>query len=757
MFQNYLFIIISIYLSVLLHRPATAATLPNGFVENRIAQNLNPVDIEFAPDGRLFLVEKNGVVSIYKNGNWLSKPFLSITGVVDVANERGMQGIVFDPNFPASPYVYIYYTRKGTTNQNPAVSTNSFNKVSRFTVSGDTAIVISEFTVLDINYLTNNGTHNGGGLVFGNDGKLYIATGDNGNGSNSQSFNTLLGKILRINSDGSIPQDNPFYATATGINRSIYALGLRNPFKMAIQPGTGRIFVHDVGQSTWEEINEVGAARNFGWPGIEGNRASQTAPANYQDPFYTYQHSGSNGCSITAGLFYNPSVQQFPSSLTGRYLYADYCGGYIRSLDLVAKTVTGFITNINRPVDMTIDNNGTLFYVPRAGLGGGSVQDNTSSSDGEIWMVQYTGNGNVAFSVQPTGKSVSEGGNVSFIASANGNQPITYQWFKNNVSIPGANSNVLSLTNVPLSDNGAQYKVSIQNLFSSTVSGIAVLTVIANKLPTVTITSPVVGSKYIAGQTLSFSGIAVDTEDGTLTGSAFTWWIDFHHDDHTHPALDATSGLVKGTYAIPTSGETSDNVWFRIYLRVKDSKNATQQTFVEVYPEKTDVTLKTNVEGITIKLDGASVNTPLKFRSVVGLLREIEAEETVLLNGKTYTFSGWSNAGQRAQTIIPTLTDTLFIANYTEVISSTTTGLSEQSTADPEIFYPNPNKTGHFLTKFPLDKISNLIVTDVLGKAVDFVKGSNFINIAALPKCFYIVHFKMGPSNYSGKLLYVDE
>src|SRR5213078_1422196 len=108
-------------------------------------------------------------------------------------------------------------------------------------------------------------THNGGGLHFGGDGKLYIAVGENGNSANSQTLGSLLGKLLRINADGSIPSDNPFFASATGKNRSIWALGLRNPFTFDVQPGTGRIFIDDVGESTWEEINDLVKGKNYGW------------------------------------------------------------------------------------------------------------------------------------------------------------------------------------------------------------------------------------------------------------------------------------------------------------------------------------------------------------------------------------------------------------------------------------------------------------------------------------------------------------
>jgi len=192
------------------------------------------------------------------------------------------------------------------------------NRVSRLTASSsnpDVAESGSETVLLDLNGLSGATNHNGRSLHFGIDGKLYISVGENANGSNSQTLGNLLAKLLRINSDGSIPTDNPFYGSASGQNRGIWAMGLRNPFTFAIQPGTGRIFINDVGKSTWEEINDGQAGANYGWPNTEGVGNN----SNYTEPFYTYNHS--DGCAITGGTFYNPSVNQFPSGYVGAYFF----------------------------------------------------------------------------------------------------------------------------------------------------------------------------------------------------------------------------------------------------------------------------------------------------------------------------------------------------------------------------------------------------------------------------------------------------
>jgi glucose/arabinose dehydrogenase len=170
-------------------------------------------------------------------------------------------GIAFDPNFVSNQLVYGYYT--STT---PTIH----NRISRFTANGDVALAGSETIVMDMPNLSGATNHNGGALHFGPDGNLYVAVGDNANGTNAQTLSTRLGKILRITSTGGIPTDNPFFNTATGDNRAIWALGVRNPFTFTFQAGVGRMFINDVGENTWEEINDGIAGSNYGWPTCEG-------------------------------------------------------------------------------------------------------------------------------------------------------------------------------------------------------------------------------------------------------------------------------------------------------------------------------------------------------------------------------------------------------------------------------------------------------------------------------------------------------
>src|SRR5690242_11363257 len=276
--------------------------------------------MEIAPDGRIFVCEQGGRLRVIKNGALLPDPFLTLN--VDSNGERGLLGVAFDPNFAANNFVYVYYT---------VPIEPRHNRVSRFTANGDVVVPGSEVALLDLDNLSTATNHNGGAIHFGPDGKLYVAVGENANGSNSQTLTNRLGKMLRINSDGSIPTDNPFFNTATGPNRSIWALGLRNPFTFAFQPGTGRMFINDVGQNTWEEINDGIAGSNYGWPTTEG----VTTDPRFRSPLFVYTHGTSltTGCAIAGGAFTTRSTRSFrrasPASIFSRIYVA---AGFARSI-----------------------------------------------------------------------------------------------------------------------------------------------------------------------------------------------------------------------------------------------------------------------------------------------------------------------------------------------------------------------------------------------------------------------------------------
>jgi glucose/arabinose dehydrogenase len=351
-----------------------AATLPAGFIETQYGSTLSPgrpTAMDFAPAGRLFVCLQTGQLLVIKNGALLANPFVSLT--VDSVGERGLLGIAFDPNFASNQFVYLYYTVPGT----PA-----HNRISRFTAAGDVAVVGSETVILELNSLSNATNHNGGAIHFGPDGKLYVAVGENANAANSQTLTNRLGKILRINANGSIPADNPtsfggIPGSPTNENRAIWAVGLRNPFTFGFQPGTGRLFINDVGEGTWEEINDGIAGSNYGWNICEGF----CSPPNpdLRDPLFEYGHGTGNttGCAIVGGAFYNPAITQFPASYAGKYFFGDLCSGWIRLFNPSNNTASDFATGISTLVDLKVGPDGSLYYLAQG-------------NGGQVWKISVT-------------------------------------------------------------------------------------------------------------------------------------------------------------------------------------------------------------------------------------------------------------------------------------------------------------------------------------------------------------------------------
>lgn len=649
-----------------------AATLPPGFTETRVTGGLsNPTAMAFAPDGRIFVAQQGGQLRVIKNGTLLPTPFLTVT--VSSSGERGLLGVAFDPDFSSNGFVYVYYT---------ATTPTIHNRVSRFTASGDTAVPGSELVILELNNLSGATNHNGGALHFGPDGKLYIAAGENANGSNAQTLGNLLGKILRLNKDGSIPSDNPFFGTASGDNRAIWALGLRNPFTFSFQPGTGRMLINDVGQNTWEEINEGVAGSNYGWPATEG----PTSNSGFRGPIHWYGHGNGSttGCAITGGAFYNPATQQFPDEYEGSYFFADFCSGWIRRLDPSnGNAVSPFATGIGEPVDLRVTNDGSLYYLAR--------------QEGAVYRIRGTASQAPRISVQPADQTVSAGQPATFTVSASGTEPLRYQWRRNGANIPGATSAAYTLPSAAPSDDGAIFSVLVSNDFGSDTSDGATLRVTDNDPPTATITAPAHRTLYRAGDTIPYSGTGIDPENGNLPPSAFTWRVDFHHDTHIHPFVQPTSGARSGSFTIPNRGETAANVFYRVHLTVRDSEGLTHSTFHDVVPRTSTVSLASEPAGLRLTFDGQPVSQAA-IESVVGMIRTIGVISPQTHDGIIYEFESWSDGGAATHEITVQDTPTVYTARFRVVGAAPGLGLLGT-------YYNNPDFTGAARTR--LDRTVN--------------------------------------------------
>ncbi len=646
------------------------STVPSGYTDVAIASGLsNPTQMEFAPDGRAFVSEQGGRLRVIKNGTLLSTPFLTVS--VSTTGERGLLGIAFDPNFAAEKFVYVMYTSPS----------GPHNKVSRFTVSGsnaDVADAASEKVLLDLpSTLCSCGWHNGGGVHFGKDGKLYVSVGESTVGSRAQDLGTTMGKVLRINKDGSIPGDNPFYSQTSGSNRSIFAMGFRNPYTFAVQPGTGRIFVNDVGNTSFEEIDDLQAGKNYGWPAKDG----VIGDARYVDPYYTYSHG--SGCAISGGSFYNPATVRFPSDFVGDYFFSDYCGNWIKKLDVASKSVTTFVTGINQPTDVKVGNDGNLYYVARGA--------------GEVRKVSSNSSQAPAVSDQPKSLTVAAGAPAAFSVSASGAAPLAYQWQRNQANISGATSPGYSLASASLSDNGARFRCVVRNASGSAASNEAVLTVLNNHAPVATITQPATGTLYSGGSVIRFAGKGADQEDGNLAASRLAWEVRFFHNDgnlHYHPFMALTSGIASGSFTVPAQSETSPNVWFRIYLTATDAAGLKDMDSLDVNPNKVTVTLNSNPTGLQVMLDGMAHAAPYAFTGVAGIQRSLGAVSPQSLGGKTYAFSTWSDGGAATHNVLTPSANAAYSAVY-KVGSTVLLEAEDAAFSGPSVVANHPGFTGN--------------------------------------------------------------
>lgn len=296
----------------------------------------NPIYVTHAPDDptRLFILERDGYIRILHNGTLLSRPFLDISSSTSTGSERGLLGMAFHPDYENNGYFFINYT-----------NLDGDTRVVRYSVSAnpDSADEASAMIVLAVDQPFGN--HNAGMLAFGKDGYLYVGTGDGGSsgdpGNRAQDPQEMLGKMLRLDIDGgtpyAIPPDNPFVGSPDTLDE-IWSLGLRNPWRYSFDRLDGDLYIADVGQNEWEEIDvepaESDGGLNFGWRLMEGTHCYNPASgcdtlSGLTDPVYEYGHGGSPfKCSVTGGFVYRGCA--IPE-LQGRYFFGDYCSGQIWS------------------------------------------------------------------------------------------------------------------------------------------------------------------------------------------------------------------------------------------------------------------------------------------------------------------------------------------------------------------------------------------------------------------------------------------
>jgi glucose/arabinose dehydrogenase len=627
---------------------SNAQIFPPGFSAVEAATGIvNPTAMCVAPDGRIFIAQQNGALVVIKNGVKLAAPAIQLS--VNSTGERGLLGIALHPSFSTNGIIYLLYT----------LADGSRNRVSRFWLTGDVLNPASEQLIFDLDLLSSSPYHNGGAMQFRGD-KLFISTGDNSTPLNSQDLSNTHGKLLRINANGTLPGDNPFFSsTGTRQRNSIWAYGLRNPYTFDIQPGTGRILINDVGQVTWEEINDATLkGKNFGWPESEG----MTSVTGHTNPLFVYPHGAGDGvgCAITGGVFFNPASTNYPTAYVGKYFFLDYCNGWINFLDVSSgATRYSFATETgNQTLGLDVGTDGNLYYLVRSGKLMKVIYDSSAGSTDPP-----------AITDQPDDLFMAIGQSGTFQVTATGAMPISYQWKKDGENIIGANASSYTISSVQETDAG-NYSVAVYNSFGNVVSEAASLTINPNSLPVVNILSPATGTTYRGGDVINFSGSASDAEDGTLPPQAYSWSVTFHHDQHFHDSPPIAVGVTSGTYTIPNSGETSINVFYRLHLTVTDSEGLSNSTYVDLKPNISVMTLQSNPTGLKLTMDGQQYTTQTPIKSVEGVIRTIGVVSPQTLNGITYSFASWTHSGADAQTLPTPIDNTTYIANFSRPLTS---------------------------------------------------------------------------------------
>lgn len=628
-----------------------AATPPPSFTDIELGNGyFSGRQLVPAPDGRMFVVEGGGRIRVLKNDAVLGTPLIEIPTTRD--NGHGLMNIALDDQFADNGHFYAVFSIV------KADGVRTF-RLSRFTATGDVASLASEVVLTeDFPDYTSTGLHLGGAMVVGSDGYIYITTGDGVVGARARELTNLYGKVLRFNKNGTIPTSNPFYNEATGIYRAIYATGLRSPFSLSDpQPGSGAIYIGDVGEASWEELNELEAGANYGWNREEGF-GNQDGLTN---PVFAYPHPGVQpgpleGCAVGGGAFYNPETQQFPNDYVGDFLLTDVCFGWIGRFDPVSGESEIFATDMGQLVDVAVHPlTGAIYYLDR---------DMNGSNRTGIGRIDFVDVDQLFISAQPSDTSVAIGQTATFSTSAGGPGNITYQWQRNGVRIEGATDRVFTIPAVSAGDNNDVFRAVISTEDDVIVTRGAQLIVSDNFAPTVAIDDPAPGTTYRAGDTVDFSGTGADPEDGALTGASLTWEIRLNHNVHDHLFYGPIAGANSGSVTLPIVDEVDDDVWYTVYLTATDSDGASTTISQRIDPLTSQVTLQTEPEGLDLRLDGLVQEGTTTFTGVERIQREIEAPVTQTQNGVTYEFVSWSDGGARVHGISTPLDDTTYTAIY---------------------------------------------------------------------------------------------
>ena len=723
-----------------------APAFPAGFVSEAVVTNLTgPTTIAFAPDGRMFIGQKDGRVRVFQNGILLPTDFINISSQVNNYWDRGLLGLAVHPDFPNTPYIYLLYVYDppGTTDNGGGARVSRLLRVTANPSNTNVALPGSEVVLLGTNSsFANIGDPNGndgapscqtggvyvqdciaadspshtiGTLAFGTDGSLFVSSGDGAHFNYTDvralralDVNSLNGKILRINPiTGQGYTNNPFYDGNLNSNRSkVYSLGLRNPFRTTINTLTNELFIGDVGWGSWEEI-DTGRGRNFGWPCYEGNDTTSAKNGSYANttstkptcdalyaqglgavkaPTYAYNHSG-GGASVQAGGFYRGIV--YPAQYQGALFISDYNNDWIRYLTFDVNgnaAVNNFGTDVapvGGIVQLLAGPDTNLYYVAYNG-----PTPNTS----EVRRIRYVSGGNTPPTANASADPDSGYVPLTVNFSSNGSfdpdaQPLTYSWdFGDGSTGTGPNPSHTYL-------DGGSFTATLTVADSQGATGSDTVVIdIGNLQPIANIIAPVNGLLYNTGDTINFSGTGIDNEDGNLSGASLQWDVLLHHEQHIH--FDSIPGLIgnTGSFVVPDHG---DNTWIELCLTVTDSGGLNDQECVNLTPNTVTLTFNTVPSGLELEYDGITYTAPFTVVTGVNSVRDLIAPQTQ----GCYNFVSWSDGGAASHSITIGANSQTFTATYQPCPVTVTVNPGQSKyygAADPVLTYTSSDPSAVF-------------------------------------------------------------
>ena len=700
-------------LVALLSLVAPAETLPGGFSDTKFAAAHLPTALAFTPDGRMLVTSKSGELYLYDEGgdgipNAATGDLGALKLPVCANSERGLLGVAVDPKFgtAGNNYIYLYYTHKRAEcpDKEPGDPGNPYNRVSRFEMNGDTVIKSSEKVLID-GIPSPNGNHNGGDLHFGKDEKLYVSVGDGAcdyaektrcqyENDASRDNHVLLGKILRINPDGTIPDDNlyagvrnsarcsppPVDAAAApenpGISRTetgdfceeTFVKGFRNPFRFAVDydaEGT-RLFINDVGGQRWEEVDEaVFGADNgddYGWNICEGRhdnpyRGGQENcdSATKTAPIHEYNHN--TGCeSVTAGAFV-PDNSNWPYRLKDDYLYGDFVcgrifslspkndGGYARDTFIGGLGLRSAVAMAFGPYKKTK----ALYYATFEG-NGGSIRRVAYTEGNQPPVADLRTAGNNYGDADPTTPNSFE---IDFDASAtddpDGDGPLTYTWDFGDGS--SAETTTPKITHPYEQRDKYAVTLTVKDNLGAVSEPVTIDVFPGDEPPEPTITD--VPAEFRVGETYTASGTANDPDgDDPIT---LNWEVaQVHDNNHEHPLQQDVPGDSVTFNGPPAEGLYSTNPdenHVVVRLTATDSEGLSENAERVVRPDTVRLTFRADPSDLKIRVGGEQIRGQKTVTAWVGDGISVTAPRQQDRDGHVWAFRSWSDGGPATHTI----------------------------------------------------------------------------------------------------------